>query len=295
MGLAIVLGTVVVLLFHFVVVENAYAQEGELSTSTILRYNEGNITGGTITKIVDGDTLDLRIKDTIIRVRLSLVNTPERGEQGFKEATDFLKKYCSIGDNALLNVDNKQRQSYGRYVGLIYCEEGAKGEDSGDFGTYFVNLNDLLYKTGHAKFVLDFCEVSEFRLDDWAIEPCTTSSENIARSNSSSFNTLIQEINETADADNVIAAGMSNNHSSQRGEWKVDDQGNHWFDTENCSLVENSSGINRMSECMFAEYEAYKEMATDEASQIVLPDGTCIDKDTEIDEDADYAPAFNTS
>ena len=58
-GLAIVLGTVVVLLFHFVVVEDAYAQEGELSTSTILRYNEGNITGGTITKIVDGDTLDL--------------------------------------------------------------------------------------------------------------------------------------------------------------------------------------------------------------------------------------------
>ncbi|HEY5737846.1 MAG TPA: hypothetical protein VIS28_06165 [Nitrososphaeraceae archaeon] len=40
--------------------------------------------------MVDGDTLD--IND--IRIRLSLVDTPERGDPGFKEATQFVVKLC---------------------------------------------------------------------------------------------------------------------------------------------------------------------------------------------------------
>ena len=45
---------------------------------------------GKVNHVVDGDTLD--IND--IRIRLSLVDTPERGDPGFKEATEFAVKLC---------------------------------------------------------------------------------------------------------------------------------------------------------------------------------------------------------
>ena len=45
---------------------------------------------GKVNHVVDGDTLD--IND--IRIRLSLVDTPERGDPGFKEATQFVVKLC---------------------------------------------------------------------------------------------------------------------------------------------------------------------------------------------------------
>ena len=40
---------------------------------------------GTVTEIVDGDTIDVNN----VRIRLSMVNTPERGENGFNEATEL--------------------------------------------------------------------------------------------------------------------------------------------------------------------------------------------------------------
>ena len=43
-----------------------------------------------VTYVVDGDTLD--IND--IRIRLSLVDTPERGEERYKEAKNFVKDLC---------------------------------------------------------------------------------------------------------------------------------------------------------------------------------------------------------
>ena len=41
---------------------------------------------GNVTYIVDGDTLDING----IRIRLSLVDTPERGQPGFREAKEFV-------------------------------------------------------------------------------------------------------------------------------------------------------------------------------------------------------------
>jgi len=45
---------------------------------------------GNVTYVVDGDTLDING----IRVRLSLVDTPARGQPGFKEAKEFVKSLC---------------------------------------------------------------------------------------------------------------------------------------------------------------------------------------------------------
>lgn len=41
--------------------------------------------------VVDGDTIDV---EGVGRIRLVGVNTPERGEPGYREATDFVKSMC---------------------------------------------------------------------------------------------------------------------------------------------------------------------------------------------------------
>ena len=52
---------------------------------------------GTITKIVDGDTVHIGA----ITYRLNLIDTPERGEEGFWEASNALKELCPK-DSAIL-------------------------------------------------------------------------------------------------------------------------------------------------------------------------------------------------
>src|SRR4029078_13450850 len=73
---------------------------------------------GKVNHVVHGDTLD--IND--IRIRLSLVDTPERGDPGFKEATQFVVKLC-LGENAEVDMDDGQRRgSFGREIGVVYCD-----------------------------------------------------------------------------------------------------------------------------------------------------------------------------
>ncbi|HYY48052.1 MAG TPA: thermonuclease family protein [Thermoplasmata archaeon] len=104
-----------------------------------------------VEKIVDGDTLDIGG----VRVRLALVNSPDIGEPGYSEATQFTAQTCPIGSRALVDEDDGQTGgSYGRMVALVYCGS--------------VNLNAELLRTGHAVLLADFCAVSEFARDGWA-------------------------------------------------------------------------------------------------------------------------------
>ena len=104
----------------------------------------------TVTYIVDGDTLDVGST----RIRLTLVNSPEVGQAGSTEATEFTNRTCPVGTQALVDEDDGQTGgSYGRMVALVFCQ-----------GT---NLNAELLRTGHAVLVPDFCAVSEFARDPW--------------------------------------------------------------------------------------------------------------------------------
>lgn len=49
--------------------------------------------------IVDGDIID--VND--VRIRLSMVNTPERGELGYEEATVLTEFVCPVGAEALVD------------------------------------------------------------------------------------------------------------------------------------------------------------------------------------------------
>lgn len=121
--------------------------------------NQNNDNGiewvGNVTYVVDGDTLDING----IRVRLSLVDTPERGQPGFKEAKEFVDKLC-LGKKGQLDVDDGQRRGdrYGREIGIVYCDG--------------LNINEKLMDNKLAKILTEYCEISEFANERWATASC---------------------------------------------------------------------------------------------------------------------------
>lgn len=113
---------------------------------------------GTITRIVDGDTLHFS-GDTY---RLSLIDTPERGEDGYSEATDALEELCPIGSTAYVEADSIQGlDRYGRYLGVVWCSGNDYATTAGEY------LSDLgLLK----KFYTNFCGSTEAATERWAEE-----------------------------------------------------------------------------------------------------------------------------
>lgn len=115
---------------------------------------------GTVTKIVDGDTL--RIKEIVDgvkkykKIRLSLTSTPELKTKEGIEASNFLKKICPIDSKVIVDQDDKQKiDKFKRVLGKVICN----GE----------NLNAKLLSSGYnAKISKQFCKKSEFATEDWA-------------------------------------------------------------------------------------------------------------------------------
>ena len=106
---------------------------------------------GQITRVIDGDTL--LIDQT--KIRLSLVNSPERDEIGYQEAKNFASTVCPVGAHAEFIEDTWQPiDKYGRSVGLVYCND--------------MMLNELLLTNDHAEISTYFCDKSEFGTEDWA-------------------------------------------------------------------------------------------------------------------------------
>jgi micrococcal nuclease len=85
-----------------------------------------------------------------------MVNTPERGEAGYNEATDYTKSICPTGSAALVDEDDGQKEgSYDRLIGVV-CRNSST-----------TSLNQLLLEEEKAIVYEDFCEVSEFANDKW--------------------------------------------------------------------------------------------------------------------------------
>jgi micrococcal nuclease len=111
---------------------------------------------GTVTKVTDGDTLDVTTSEgETITVRLALIDAPETDEPGFDEARNFITEQC-LDKNAEVDPDNNQGLTYGRIVAVVYCEG--------------VNVNEAILDNGFADVYQDFCDVSEFADSNWAQE-----------------------------------------------------------------------------------------------------------------------------
>jgi hypothetical protein len=107
---------------------------------------------GIVTRVIDGDTIDV----DGITLRFALIDSPERGEQGYTEATAFTSERCPEGSKVIVDEDDGQTSgSYGRTIGKIYCEGGI--------------INEELLKSQNAVILAQYCDVSEFGREQWAI------------------------------------------------------------------------------------------------------------------------------
>lgn len=91
------------------------------------------------TYVVDGDTVDLEIDagfkmTTVQRIRFLGINTPERGQEGYAEAKNYVVD--RLKDKEVI-VETYKTDVFGRYLGVIYLDG--------------VNINEEILEKGLAK------------------------------------------------------------------------------------------------------------------------------------------------
>ncbi len=109
---------------------------------------------GTVDRIIDGDTFHAV---PVGRVRLADIDTPEVGEHGAKEATEYLASLVHL-HLVYLDVDDVYGTDvYDRLVAVVYVRHNA---------TYLLNVNEALLRAGFAE-VADF--PNEFDPTTWTL------------------------------------------------------------------------------------------------------------------------------
>lgn len=98
--------------------------------------------------VVDGDTIDV---EGVGRIRFVGVNTPERGDQDYQEAQNFVKNMV-LGKTVHLDIDDRKHEDrYGRVLAVVYVDG--------------VNLNQELLKRGYPEVM--YIPPSEFNPYSW--------------------------------------------------------------------------------------------------------------------------------
>ena len=102
-----------------------------------------------VTKVVDGDTIDLAIDLGFdiwynSRIRLYGINTPESGTRDLEEkkrglaAKDRVLELCPVGSSVMLKTQKDAQGKYGRILGEIFVPG------------IIQSVNQLLVEEGHA-------------------------------------------------------------------------------------------------------------------------------------------------
>lgn len=143
--------------------ENNLSQWGKSPQSS--EYSSQDCSGNTrciinkVTQVTDGDTINVGSQ----AIRFALSSAPELYEFNGPEARNFISEICPVGSEALVDEDDGQTQgSYGRVIGVIYCNG--------------VNLNEELLDAGLGYLSSEFCDSGEFANDLWAVKHGCTSS-----------------------------------------------------------------------------------------------------------------------
>lgn len=76
-----------------------------------------------VTNIVDGDTIDVELDGEEFRVRYIGIDTPERGEEYFEQATDGNARLVA-GQTVILVKDVSETDRFGRLLRYIYLLDG---------------------------------------------------------------------------------------------------------------------------------------------------------------------------
>jgi endonuclease YncB( thermonuclease family) len=121
-----------------------YSKNHENITINSQNYEKYYEAKGFCDNVIDGDTIDI---SGVGRIRLVGINTPERREVGYQNATDFVKEKC-LGKTLYLDIDDaKNKDKYGRTLAIVYVDG--------------INLNEELLKRGYAEIM--YIPPSEFQ------------------------------------------------------------------------------------------------------------------------------------
>jgi micrococcal nuclease len=104
----------------------------------------------TITKVIDGDTVEGTVdygfhqKGERVKVRLLDINTPERGQKGYEDATLYLKSLISkdLENTVHLHIPNYSAKTFDRYLGVLYVVDSETQQ--------VTNINQEMLDSGHA-------------------------------------------------------------------------------------------------------------------------------------------------
>lgn len=83
-----------------------------------------------VSRVIDGDTVDVRTRGTVQRIRLLNVDTPETKDPGKPveclgpEATQFLQRILPKGDAVTLKYDVDRSDRYGRTLAAVFTADG---------------------------------------------------------------------------------------------------------------------------------------------------------------------------
>lgn len=84
----------------------------------------------TVTKIVDGDTIEANVDGTNKRIRLLNIDTPEMGKECLaQEAKDYLASRLPIGTEITLEYDEDRTDKYGRDLAAIFVDDSFINKD----------------------------------------------------------------------------------------------------------------------------------------------------------------------
>ncbi len=94
---------------------------------------------GLVTRVIDGDTIDVMLNGVNTRIRYLQMNTPERDEPCYRESTQANADLV-LGKTARLVADQEKVDRYDRLLRFIYVDD--------------VNVNRALVEGGFAEVVL---------------------------------------------------------------------------------------------------------------------------------------------
>lgn len=102
---------------------------------------------------VDGDTVELFVDQGFddwkkVTFRLLGIDTPERSEAGYHEATDFAQSLAPVGKEVVIQSFKPFKDdSFGRYLVKIYSGDAVLAAE----WTEAEDVNQALLATGHAE------------------------------------------------------------------------------------------------------------------------------------------------
>lgn len=80
------------------------------------------LTQATVTRVIDGDTIEADINGTISRIRFIGVDAPERNEARGPAATNFVNNHIPVGSNVWLQSDGEDTDVHGRLRRYIWTQ-----------------------------------------------------------------------------------------------------------------------------------------------------------------------------